>query len=105
MVCDKCEKKLSKVAAPEPWKSGPKSSSESSGRKIGENKLLTSKKSRWNMCYVWEETDRDEKLQTKYCLGIVGVIEVDDVERFLRYFGMLLRRYQNEFDICNLVTR
>ncbi len=42
MVCDRCEKKgkLTKVAPAEPWKSGP--------RKIGENKLLSSKKTRFD---------------------------------------------------------
>ncbi|KAF8600498.1 hypothetical protein BDV93DRAFT_538707 [Ceratobasidium sp. AG-I] len=35
MVCQKCTKKLSKVAAPDPF--APSSSS----RKVGENKLLT----------------------------------------------------------------
>ncbi|KAG8980819.1 hypothetical protein FRB90_007461, partial [Tulasnella sp. 427] len=36
MVCKKCEKKLSKLAAPDPF-----TASSSSNRKIGENKLLT----------------------------------------------------------------
>ncbi|KAG8998237.1 hypothetical protein FRB94_006977 [Tulasnella sp. JGI-2019a] len=36
MVCKKCEKKLSKLAAPD-----PSQASTSSNRRIGENKLLT----------------------------------------------------------------
>ncbi|KAG7530428.1 hypothetical protein FFLO_05027 [Filobasidium floriforme] len=39
MVCKKCEKKLSTVAAPAPGKA-----STSKNRSIGENKLLTAKK-------------------------------------------------------------
>ncbi|KAL7418466.1 hypothetical protein Q5752_006924 [Cryptotrichosporon argae] len=37
MVCKKCEKKTSTVAAPDPFKPG------SSSRKIGENKLLSAR--------------------------------------------------------------
>lgn len=45
MVCSTCEKKLSKVAAPEPYKWGDADNKDvkgkqSSGRKVGENKLL-----------------------------------------------------------------
>ncbi|KAH0836740.1 hypothetical protein J3R83DRAFT_8475 [Lanmaoa asiatica] len=40
MVCKKCESKLSKVAAPDPFASTSSSIKEGS-RKIGENKLLT----------------------------------------------------------------
>ncbi|KAI0289462.1 hypothetical protein BC826DRAFT_957231 [Russula brevipes] len=39
MVCTKCEKKLSKVAAPDPFQSTTASIKEGS-RKIGENKLI-----------------------------------------------------------------
>ncbi|KZV65169.1 hypothetical protein PENSPDRAFT_638679 [Peniophora sp. CONT] len=39
MVCTKCEKKLSKLAAPDPFKSSSSSIKEGS-RKVGENKLL-----------------------------------------------------------------
>jgi len=49
MVCGKCEKKLGKIATPNPWKAGQSSgSNESSGRKVNENKLLSSKKNRFN---------------------------------------------------------
>lgn len=50
MVCEKCEKKgkLSKVATPEPWKSGASTSKNtSSGRPVNENKLLSGKKNRF----------------------------------------------------------
>ncbi|KAK0188643.1 hypothetical protein F5146DRAFT_674098 [Armillaria mellea] len=40
MVCKKCEKKLSKVAAPDPFTSSSSSIKDGS-RKVGENKLLT----------------------------------------------------------------
>ncbi|KAL4367781.1 hypothetical protein GQ457_05G034210 [Hibiscus cannabinus] len=46
MVCDKCQKKLSKVIVPDKWKEGASNTNESGGRKINENKLL-SKKKRW----------------------------------------------------------
>ncbi|KAJ4976798.1 hypothetical protein NE237_001904 [Protea cynaroides] len=46
MVCEKCEKKLSKVIVPDKWKDGAKNTTEAGGRKINENKLL-SKKHRW----------------------------------------------------------
>ncbi|CAN6480876.1 unnamed protein product [Victoria cruziana] len=46
MVCEKCEKKLSKVIVPDKWKEGASNTNESGGRKINENKLL-SKKNRW----------------------------------------------------------
>ncbi|KAE9396874.1 hypothetical protein BT96DRAFT_823993 [Gymnopus androsaceus JB14] len=40
MVCQKCEKKLSKVAAPDPFTSSSSSIKDGS-RKVGENKLLS----------------------------------------------------------------
>ena len=54
MVCEKCEKKgkLGKVINPDPWKAGSSNNtmpgSSSGSRKVGENKLLTSKKNRFN---------------------------------------------------------
>ncbi|KAK6149793.1 hypothetical protein DH2020_017318 [Rehmannia glutinosa] len=46
MVCEKCEKKLTKVIVPDKWKEGASNTTEGGGRKINENKLL-SKKNRW----------------------------------------------------------
>ncbi|KAM0049091.1 putative PDZ-binding protein, CRIPT [Helianthus debilis subsp. tardiflorus] len=43
MVCDKCEKKLSKVIVPDKWKEGASNTTETGGRKINENKLLSKK--------------------------------------------------------------
>ncbi|KAG0614007.1 hypothetical protein M758_6G144100 [Ceratodon purpureus] len=43
MVCDKCEKKLTKVIVPEKWKEGASNTTEGGGRKINENKLLLKK--------------------------------------------------------------
>jgi len=54
MVCEKCEAKLpktSKIATPNPWKasnSSKDSASSSCGRQVNENKILSSKKSRFN---------------------------------------------------------
>ncbi|KAL5700847.1 hypothetical protein ACHQM5_026250 [Ranunculus cassubicifolius] len=47
MVCEKCEKKLTKVIVPDKWKEGASNTTEGGGRKINENKLL-SKKRRWS---------------------------------------------------------
>ncbi|KAF8391494.1 hypothetical protein HHK36_023799 [Tetracentron sinense] len=46
MVCEKCQKKLTKVIVPDKWKEGASNTTEGGGRKINENKLL-SKKNRW----------------------------------------------------------
>ncbi|XP_039053688.1 cysteine-rich PDZ-binding protein-like isoform X1 [Hibiscus syriacus] len=43
MVCEKCQKKLSKVIVPDKWKEGASNTYESGGRKINENKLLSKK--------------------------------------------------------------
>ncbi|KAG8457459.1 hypothetical protein KFE25_003763 [Diacronema lutheri] len=40
MVCGDCESKLSRVGAPDPWKSGSRNNNEPGGRRIGENKAL-----------------------------------------------------------------
>lgn len=48
MVCPDCEKKLGRVITPDPWKIGARNTVESGGRKIGENKLLTANKTRFN---------------------------------------------------------
>ena len=48
MVCDKCEKKLGKVITPDPWKTGARNTTEGGGRKLNENKALTSAKNRFN---------------------------------------------------------
>ena len=43
MVCSKCEKKLSRGIHQEMWKEGSRNTVESGGRRINENKALTSK--------------------------------------------------------------
>lgn len=48
MVCEKCEKKLGKVITPDPWKSGARNTTESGGRKVNENKALTSGRNRFD---------------------------------------------------------
>ena len=46
MVCEKCEKRLGTVITPDTWKDGARNTTESGGRKLNENKALTSKKAR-----------------------------------------------------------
>ncbi|KAF5195190.1 RING/U-box superfamily protein [Thalictrum thalictroides] len=58
MVCDKCEKKLSKVIVPDKWKEGASNTTEGGGRKINENKLL-SKKNRKKLPSLWVFTLSD----------------------------------------------
>ncbi|KAK2416208.1 cysteine-rich PDZ-binding protein [Trifolium repens] len=41
MVCEKCQKKLSKEIVPNKWKEGASNTIEGGGRKINENKLLS----------------------------------------------------------------
>ncbi|KAM9240917.1 cysteine-rich PDZ-binding protein isoform 3-T3 [Leptosomus discolor] len=48
MVCEKCEKKLGTVITPDTWKDGARNTTESGGRKLNENKVLTSKKARFD---------------------------------------------------------
>uniref|UniRef100_A0A8D2ZTK7 Cysteine-rich PDZ-binding protein n=2 Tax=Scophthalmus maximus TaxID=52904 RepID=A0A8D2ZTK7_SCOMX len=48
MVCEKCEKKLGKVITPDTWKDGARNTTESGGRRLNENKMLTSKKARFD---------------------------------------------------------
>ncbi|KAK2396513.1 putative nucleobase-ascorbate transporter [Trifolium repens] len=52
MVCEKCQKKLSKEIVPNKWKEGASNTTEGGGRKINENKLLSKKNSRklFEMC-------------------------------------------------------
>ncbi|KAG6709688.1 hypothetical protein I3842_06G145800 [Carya illinoinensis] len=44
MVCEKCEKKLSKVIVLNKWKEGASNTTEGGGCKINENKLFSKKK-------------------------------------------------------------
>eukprot|EP01066_Platyproteum_vivax_P002376 Platyproteum_vivax@DN128_c0_g1_i1.p2 len=46
MVCDKCEKKLSKLVTPDVWKDGARNvvGGKDGGRKAGENAMVTKKK-------------------------------------------------------------
>jgi len=75
MVCDKCQKKgkLGKVVTPDPWKAGARNTTESGGRKPGENKLLTSKKNRFapyqqfSKCLICKSTVH--QVHSKYCQG------------------------------------
>uniref|UniRef100_A0A8D2GPB5 Cysteine-rich PDZ-binding protein n=1 Tax=Urocitellus parryii TaxID=9999 RepID=A0A8D2GPB5_UROPR len=51
MIChikEKCEKKLGTVITPDTWKDGTRNTTESGGRKLNENKVLASKKSRFD---------------------------------------------------------
>ncbi|KAI3365116.1 hypothetical protein L3Q82_010236, partial [Scortum barcoo] len=42
------EKKLGKVITPDTWKDGARNTTEGGGRKLNENKILTSKKARFD---------------------------------------------------------
>ncbi|WVY99253.1 hypothetical protein V8G54_031404, partial [Vigna mungo] len=55
MVCEKCEKKLTKVIVPDKWKEGASNTTEGGGRKINENKLLSKKNSKL-YASQWEAT-------------------------------------------------
>uniref|UniRef100_T1GFK2 Cysteine-rich PDZ-binding protein n=1 Tax=Megaselia scalaris TaxID=36166 RepID=T1GFK2_MEGSC len=50
MVCAKCEAKLSKIVTPDPWKAGARNTTQAggAGRKVNENKALTSYKDKAN---------------------------------------------------------
>ncbi|XP_015671896.1 cysteine-rich PDZ-binding protein [Protobothrops mucrosquamatus] len=48
MVCENCERKLGTVITPDTWKDGARNTTESGGRKLNENKALTSKKARFD---------------------------------------------------------
>ncbi|CAJ1977261.1 unnamed protein product [Sphenostylis stenocarpa] len=68
MVCEKCEKKLTKVIVPDKWKEGASNTTEGGGRKINENKLL-SKKNRWTpygntKCIICKQQVHQD---AKYC--------------------------------------
>lgn len=49
MVCKKCEKKHGAVITADTWKDSARNTTESEGRKLSENKALTSKKARFNL--------------------------------------------------------
>lgn len=73
MVCTKCEKKLSSNITMDVWKTGAKNAiAGSSGRKINENKLLSSKNSNKfapyeNNCRVCKQ--RVTQKGAHYCQG------------------------------------
>ncbi|XP_048155031.1 cysteine-rich PDZ-binding protein isoform X2 [Corvus hawaiiensis] len=71
MVCDKCEKKLGTVIIPDTWKDGARNTTESGGRKLNENKALTSKKAR-HLLHVWQEGLGYEELQANFCLIVLA---------------------------------
>eukprot|EP00055_Hartaetosiga_balthica_P005773 m.17465 g.17465 ORF g.17465 m.17465 type:complete len:99 (-) comp4786_c1_seq1:881-1177(-) len=48
MVCEKCEKKLTTIEAPDKWKDGARNTTSSDKGKIGANKLLKGKKNKMN---------------------------------------------------------
>ncbi|XP_033116682.1 cysteine-rich PDZ-binding protein-like, partial [Anneissia japonica] len=72
------QKKLGRVATPDPWKSGAKGASGSkttgSGRKVGENKLLTASKSKYSpysksfvKCHICKQSVH--QVGSHYCQG------------------------------------
>ncbi|KAK9828199.1 hypothetical protein WJX74_002718 [Apatococcus lobatus] len=76
MVCGKCEKKLSKVICPDPYKEGARNTTEGGGRKLNENKLL-SKKNRWSplaaKCTVCKSTLHQQGQFCQSCAYQKGV--------------------------------
>ncbi|XP_064622671.1 cysteine-rich PDZ-binding protein-like [Lineus longissimus] len=74
MVCEKCQKKLGKVITPDPWKAGASNVTDTGGRKVNENKFLTSKKNRFSPYQVKFEKCRICKTSvhqvgSHYCQG------------------------------------
>uniref|UniRef100_A0A8C1Y3K9 Cysteine-rich PDZ-binding protein n=1 Tax=Cyprinus carpio TaxID=7962 RepID=A0A8C1Y3K9_CYPCA len=75
MVCEKCEKKLGRVITPDTWKDGARNTTESGGRKLNENKMLTSKKARFdpygksgfNICRICKSSVHQSG--SHYCQG------------------------------------
>ncbi|TPX68893.1 hypothetical protein SpCBS45565_g02788 [Spizellomyces sp. 'palustris'] len=72
MVCKKCEKKLATLAAPDKWKEGSRNSTAGTeGRKVNENKLLSSKKNKFmpyeSKCRVCKS--RVHQAGSHYCQG------------------------------------
>ncbi|KAF9038469.1 PDZ-binding protein [Panaeolus papilionaceus] len=73
MVCKKCESKLSKVAAPDPF-TASSSSIKDGSRKVGENKLLSRPGSSKNRFQPYQGKCKDCKQpvtqnKAKYCHG------------------------------------
>ncbi|KAK2509113.1 hypothetical protein MC885_006311, partial [Smutsia gigantea] len=75
------EKKLGTVITPDTWKDGARNTTESGGRKLNENKALTSKKAR-HLCDVWKKGFGYQKLQANIC--------VDVLVKFLAFYLILL---------------
>eukprot|EP00049_Salpingoeca_infusionum_P001218 m.46318 g.46318 ORF g.46318 m.46318 type:complete len:107 (+) comp10916_c0_seq1:116-436(+) len=48
MVCGKCQKKLAKLAVSDKWKDGARNTVSADKKKVGANKLLQGKKSKFN---------------------------------------------------------
>ncbi|CAI2191155.1 10716_t:CDS:2 [Funneliformis geosporum] len=72
MVCNKCEKKLSKVICPDKWKDGSRNTAVGTDRKLHENKLLSKPgKSRFkpyeNKCKICKSRVHQE--HAHYCQG------------------------------------
>ncbi|KAG1880532.1 PDZ-binding protein [Suillus tomentosus] len=73
MVCKKCESKLSKIAAPDPFTSTSQSVKDGS-RRVGENKLLSRPGSSKNRFQPYQSKCKDCKQpvtqnKAKYCHG------------------------------------
>eukprot|EP00891_Asterochloris_glomerata_P002175 jgi/Astpho2/2175/e_gw1.00040.168.1_t len=77
MVCSKCEKKLSKVICPDPYKAGSNNNTEGGGRKLNENKLLSSK-NKWKptiaaKCQSCKSTLHQEAMYCQGCAYSKGI--------------------------------
>ena len=78
MVCEKCEKKgkLGKVITPDPWKAGASNTTQPGGRKVGENKLLTASKNRFNPLTTEFKKCRICKVSPSQQTGLYGTTEL-----------------------------
>jgi len=65
MVCEACEKKLSLVIVPDKWKEGARNTTESGGRKLSGNKLLTARRTQ-------QQAQPYSKRRCKNCKGAMS---------------------------------
>ncbi|PPS06805.1 hypothetical protein GOBAR_AA13838 [Gossypium barbadense] len=113
MVCEKCQKKLSKVIVPDKWKEGASNTNESGGRKINENKLL-SKKRRWTpygntKCIICKQQVHQDGKYCHTCAYSKGVCamcgkQVLDTKLYKQSNGIMAMDLSLQFLFSSLVT-
>ena len=71
MVCESCTKKLTKIVVGDPWKKGANNTVQSGGRKLNENKALSSKKKVFfTICRLCKSKVHQKGCH--YCQGILN---------------------------------